>query len=151
MKKWVSKFKSLLFILLSFILTAYFFQDKKSKKLEGTIWVEMQDSIQVSSEYFSCKYFFYKNNKAIYFNCYEGDTIFCEYIFKGDTLIINHLKSSWDKTFPEGSIHRLQKYKIYFYPRNENYLIPLFVENSWFGQLERTPIINSFYLKKIKQ
>ena len=138
-----------IFIFHSIFLVKCFSQENRKNEIQGTIWIEMKDTVPISTEYSECRYIFQKNSNALYINCFEGDTIYCEYVFKEDTLIINHISSSYDKDFPVLSKHRLKSYRIFYYQKNDSILLPLLMENTWLGYLRRTPINNNHYLKRL--
>ncbi len=89
---------------------------------------QINNTVWVNSVVNCNQYRFLGNNEAEYINCESGDTIFCTYSLKMDTVVIDHLKSIFDNNFPANSLHLFKRYRTMNLLKGDH-LYPLSIED----------------------
>ena len=110
---------------------------QKNEDLKNTKWIYDFGGGNIS-------YFLFKGDNYEYYEAESGDTIFGNYQVKEDTIYISQSYGCYDKEFPKGSRHRIEKRKFQLILKNNNEI----------GFIEQWDVINknwvdSFYFKKV--
>jgi hypothetical protein len=76
----------------------------QEKEMTNTKWVFDFEGCQ---DYIKTK----ENSQYEFYSCESGDTVFGEYSFENDTLVLTQLKGEYDDSFDESSRHRTPSVK----------------------------------------
>lgn len=134
----------------------------QSKTAKDNIPIGNVDEMQISSlanTKWECKiaegcvnvYEFKIDSSFLFYSCEMEDSLFGEYYFKGDTLILDEKGSIYDEKYPEGSIHRIGR-KMYWVNISEDKLRHLKMSEWINGKFEKSDFkFNDDYLySKVK-
>ncbi len=104
-------------------------QSKTAKDNTSNVNVDEMQVYSLENTKWECKidegcvnmYEFKADSSFLFYSCEMEDTLFGEYYFKKDTLILDEKGSIYDKNYPENSIHRIGR-KMYWVSINGNKL-----------------------------
>ena len=149
--------KHILYLILTVSL---FYSCRQSKSTNENTSYENVDEIQnplLVNTKWECKiaegcvnvYEFKSDSSFLFYSCEMEDSLFGDYYFKEDTLILDEKGSIYDDEYPEGSIHRVGR-KMYWVNINGDKLKHLKMSEWINGKFEKSDFkFDNYYYNKI--